>query len=157
MLLCREQREIFSVVLTSPFCSLVQCCMFHSLAVGKDETDNLLQVFNIGRLQVAQKLYIQREFKHVVCQCSGGSAMCSSPNSAGLRWLNVLGRQGASGSVLSCQAWCECERRATQCQKLVVKYVGSFSPFPCAPGILLQGVIRSSFTPLISKGLTLGM
>lgn len=104
--------------------------MFHSLVVGKDETDNLLQVFNIGRFQVAQKLCIQREFKHVVCQCFGGSAMCSSPNSAGLRWLNVLGRQGASGSVLSCQAWRECERRATLCQKTVVKYVSSFSMCP---------------------------
>lgn len=64
MLLCREQREIFSIVLTLPFCSfIVLHVLFINIVVCKNQIDNLLQVFSIVRVQLARKLHIQKRFK----------------------------------------------------------------------------------------------
>lgn len=76
--------------------------LFINIVVCKDQTDNLLQVFNIVRLQVAQKLCIQRRFKRGVCVsvfrwfCRVQvPRFCKS-----VVGVSVLGTEGAGGSVL---------------------------------------------------------
>lgn len=68
MLLCMEQRNIFH---SSYFAFLqfrpVLHVLFIKIVVCKDQADNLLQVVNIVRLRVAQKLRIQRRLKWGVC------------------------------------------------------------------------------------------
>lgn len=87
MLLHREQRNIFH---TSYFAFLHFGTVLHfwfiNTVVCKDEADNLLQVFNVVRPRVAQKLHIQRWFQCGDCHCLGVSALCTSPDSASLWW-----------------------------------------------------------------------
>lgn len=122
MLLCREQREIFSIVLTLPFCSSVRCCVFCSL----------IQWYVRIRLTIYYRYLILLDFRlHRSCVSKGGlnvGAVCVLV----FRWfchvhvpmfcksvmgVSVLGAEGAGGSVLGWGGWCECKGRETRCQK----------------------------------------
>lgn len=127
VLVYRTKRNIFH----SSFFALLQfgtmlCGLFINTVICiirawcKDQADNLLQVFNIVRLSVAQKLRLQKWFKFGVflCQGLGDSAVCMSPDSASLLWEHLcLGTEGAGCSVLGCGGRYECEGWATLCKR----------------------------------------
>lgn len=142
-------KEIFSIVFTLPFCTLVQCCIFWFIntVVCKDEADNLLQVFNVIRPQVAQKLHIQRWFQCGECQCLGVSALCTSPDSASLWWEYLCWAQMGLMALSSVGMW----RTNNTAKNLSGKIHWVFLSFSLFPHSSVPSM-RSSLTPFINKG-----
>lgn len=106
MLLRREQRNIFH---SSYFAFLhfgtVLHVWFINTVVCKNQADNLLQVFNIVRPQVAQKVCIQRWFQCHECQYLGVSALCTSPDSTSLWWEYLCWAQMRRMALSSVGMW----------------------------------------------------
>lgn len=113
-----------------------------------DHTADLLQVFNLIRLEVAQ-LCVQRSPAHSVCHHVGGSAVCVPVFCSPAREVSVLGVDGTGGSV-------SVGRMNDSMSGIpVAKHVDPCSLFPYFPVILPCKPMEPS-QPLIFKGLTSG-
>lgn len=114
-----------------------------------DHTGDLLQVFNLIRREVAQKLCVQRSLAHSACVTTL-VVLRACPRALQLwREVSVLGVDGTGGSV-------SVGRMNDSVSGIsVAKRIGPCSPFPYFPVILPHEPAEPS-QPLIFKGLTSG-